>query len=53
MGQRDAPTGMAIGVAPSPQKPIGEGARGAPERAGGSQLFESHVAMAIRSALGT
>ena len=43
---------MGIGVALSPQKPIGKGARGALERAGGSQLFESHVAMAIRSAPG-
>jgi len=51
VGQQDVPAGAGIGVAP--QKPIGEGARGALERAGGSQLFESHVAMAVRSAPGT
>lgn len=52
MEQWDAPAGMGIGVALSPQNPIGDGAGGVPGRAGDSQQFESHVAMAIRSAPG-
>lgn len=53
MGQWDVPMGMGIRVAPSPQKPVSEQAGGALERAGGSQLFESHVAMAMGSTPGT
>lgn len=53
VGQWNAPMGAGIGVAPSPRRPISERARGARKRAGGSQLVESHVAMALGSALGT
>lgn len=52
-GQQDVLMGAGIRVAPSPQKPSSERAQGAPARAGGSQLFESHVAMAIGSVPGT